>query len=762
MKQLLSLILCFAIVALPLRGMASEVDDFSTMVQVASGTVTLANAKISATDGGSTASGGSFIDFGSMELVTNGTAWTGATGATPPTGWSVGIAGTFTIFDSGDGAPYDACLKISHNGTNNNPYIYSSFATVVGQTYKFSTASKNVDATSRTVGLGTSQGGTQYFVYSGAGTTWVTSTKTFVATTTTTYVYLQTATSTNAKYACFDSISITPYYTPFQNANGMLLEVTDSAGKKISGWIKAAGTGETTGAELGTDPGFAAVTKAAAKSVTGITKANPGVVTFAAGHGYANGDIIYFSGLTQMTELNTQYWQLRSNSGDTFQLATVYDTTSLNTSAYGAAETTGGNCAQKCTFTSWTQQGVGWVVGVNGAGALTNTLVAAFPGDNASIIQIITGVNLGLMQQAYTVTTYVSGANRHVINGTGTQDTSHTTADTFTVVRTQTVTSSGIVSISSSNFRGIIDNFTKKQILTPSTTGCTLVSQKGGTLYNMAFKDAAFNYASTTFTYRIFKSLVAPVVASGTVTQANTHLDLTADNAFAWLNGVDLSPYADGRHMIGIYGATDGKGLLGHISSVAAAGETLSGTELVTNPDMELDASWNSYVEVTTNERSSTQKHGGTYSRHIVTTNGASSGIQNSVHTETVGQLFKEVNWNYFVSGTLKYGHPDGNGSLNSRSFVNLSTTINTWVQNTKYRTSESSGTVARPAFVTNYSVSEWYIDDVSVQRVTDPPSTGVRIVSTQKGAVRAWIVNNGINPNDVSGVTYKIFQIGD
>ena len=125
------------------------------------------------------------------------------------------------------------------------------------------------------------------------------------------------------------------------------------------------------GDELVTDGGFAAVAKAAAKTVVGITKANPGVVTFAAGHGYANGDVIYFSGLTEMTELNTEHWRLCSNAGDTFRLSTAADdSTQLDTSAYVAAETTGGACAQKETFTNWTQ-GTGWQVGTAYNGTLT-------------------------------------------------------------------------------------------------------------------------------------------------------------------------------------------------------------------------------------------------------------------------------------------------------------------------------------------------------------------------------------------------------
>lgn len=107
------------------------------------------------------------------------------------------------------------------------------------------------------------------------------------------------------------------------------IEVYDSSGRMLKGVAKAVGTSET---------------KAAAKGVTGITKANPGVATLNAGHGYANGFLTYLSGLTEMTSENTTYKTLTGNSGDTFQLGDLSGAT--------AAETTGGNCIQAVTTPS--------------------------------------------------------------------------------------------------------------------------------------------------------------------------------------------------------------------------------------------------------------------------------------------------------------------------------------------------------------------------------------------------------------------------
>lgn len=166
---------------------------------------------------------------------------------------------------------------------------------------------------------------------------------------------------------------------------------------------------------LVTNGDFSDVTLAAAKGVTGITKANPGVVTFDAGHGYVDGDIIYFSGLTEMTELNGEYWKLRNNSGDTFELSdaaiATWDTSSLDTSGYGAAETTGGNCAQKATATTWASGGIGQL-DVDGAGALTGKY--AFDGTDTSGQIWESGIisSNTVYNYSFLVTDYVQGAIR--------------------------------------------------------------------------------------------------------------------------------------------------------------------------------------------------------------------------------------------------------------------------------------------------------------------------------------------------------------
>ena len=269
--------------------------------------------------------------------------------------------------------------------------------------------------------------------------------------------------------------------------------VQDSGGRLAFGFIKAAGVAETVGEELVTNGDFAAVTKAAAKSVTGITKANPGVVTFAAGHGYANGDVIYFSGLTQMTELNTQYWQLRANSGDTFQLATVYDTTSLDTSGYGDAETTGGNCAQKVTLTGWVQ-GARWHVGVDGAGGLNNVAQANNALININIYQSSIYATTNKLYKKTVAIDIVSGEIATGVGGIGGASFIYTSGGNKTKYDTGSSGANGNVTFYPNvTFTGTIDNVSVKQVTAPSATGATITSTKGGATMAFAYQHASFN-----------------------------------------------------------------------------------------------------------------------------------------------------------------------------------------------------------------------------------------------------------------------------
>lgn len=76
-------------------------------------------------------------------------------------------------------------------------------------------------------------------------------------------------------------------------------------------------------------------TQDAGKTITGITEADPAVVTIAS-HGYSNGDIVKITGVVGMTEVNNKVFTVRNAATNTFELED-YDSTS-NTTYTSAGE----------------------------------------------------------------------------------------------------------------------------------------------------------------------------------------------------------------------------------------------------------------------------------------------------------------------------------------------------------------------------------------------------------------------------------------
>jgi hypothetical protein len=68
------------------------------------------------------------------------------------------------------------------------------------------------------------------------------------------------------------------------------------------------------------------------KTITAITKANPGVVTTTA-HGFSNGDTVVISGVVGMTQVNGKRFKVASVATDTFALQDI-DGNNVNTTSY--------------------------------------------------------------------------------------------------------------------------------------------------------------------------------------------------------------------------------------------------------------------------------------------------------------------------------------------------------------------------------------------------------------------------------------------
>lgn len=87
------------------------------------------------------------------------------------------------------------------------------------------------------------------------------------------------------------------------------------------------------------------------KAITGITQANPAVVTTSEAHGFGNGDVILITGVFGMTEVANRYFKLANVAATTFELTDPDTNANINSTAY-TAYSSGGNARQ--TSISWT------------------------------------------------------------------------------------------------------------------------------------------------------------------------------------------------------------------------------------------------------------------------------------------------------------------------------------------------------------------------------------------------------------------------
>ena len=85
------------------------------------------------------------------------------------------------------------------------------------------------------------------------------------------------------------------------------------------------------------------------KTITGITQANPGVVSSTA-HGYSNGDTVVITGVVGMTQVNGKRFKVASVAANTFQLQDI-DGNNVNTTSY-TAYTSGGIANRVYTLTT--------------------------------------------------------------------------------------------------------------------------------------------------------------------------------------------------------------------------------------------------------------------------------------------------------------------------------------------------------------------------------------------------------------------------
>ena len=157
--------------------------------------------------------------------ILNGIDWTGATGATHSNSWGLGRAGTFSIVDSGDGAPYDAALKVEVDGVpSQDPATKQAVTVILGGSYLFEGYFKHGTATQGLFRLGSTDAGIDYGDFSMTDATWTQHLLNLTSKTTLFSATLYVVSFTIGQYELFDEVTLKQRLTP--SATGVTIVST--------------------------------------------------------------------------------------------------------------------------------------------------------------------------------------------------------------------------------------------------------------------------------------------------------------------------------------------------------------------------------------------------------------------------------------------------------------------------------------------------------------------------------------------------------
>lgn len=311
----------------------------------------------------------------------------------------------------------------------------------------------------------------------------------------------------------------------------------------------------------------------------------------------------------------------------------------------------------------------------------------------------------------------------------------------------------------SSNYRRMNDyddgaSYAAKLVVTYTTPRCTIVSSPGGATYNWNIKESGFNPNSATFTWRIL-STNAPgrQIAGGSLTAANVRLATVDGGAMVHLVDVDLSAYAGddaggpvtiinpkstsaatmttNKYLLALYDSS-GRVATGVIGAVGG-GETLDGTNLVTEwTNGAGGLAYDTFTSVASPDIAQAVSDGDPASR---------SATSNAAVT-TVGSLYKLV-----ATLTVNSGEaPDLSGT------GGFPTTELSAGANTVYFTATGTSVALT---VTSGGATDYACTFV-LKKVTDVAATGVRLHGTANATDRKMKAS-GCNADAVT--SYKIYR---
>jgi hypothetical protein len=142
------------------------------------------------------------------------------------------------------------------------------------------------------------------------------------------------------------------------------------------------------------------------------------------------------------------------------------------------------------------------------------------------------------------------------------------------------------------------------------------------------------------------------------------------------------------------------------------------GNNLVTNGNMELDSNWVNFSTPAINERSSTYKVNGAYSRHF-TEDAAFEGIQSDNFTVVAGKWYKVEGWFYRTdvnagSVILSFRYPAAT-VIGAPAY---SGNKNVWIYLSGIYQSYISIATAFVAVYCSANLCDLYCDDISVRQI--------------------------------------------
>lgn len=301
-----------------------------------------------------------------------------------------------------------------------------------------------------------------------------------------------------------------------------------------------------------------------------------------------------------------------------------------------------------------------------------------------------------------------------------------------------------------------------------SGTGGSLLTYGSNVVFTDNYTiDQAFNYRSNvysssntwtptqsrlnTFSTIPVGNLVAgtlSTIASGAVSASDIKISAIDGSAFIdFGSGVDLTENNDKYIIIK---DSSGNYISGWIKT-DGSGETLSGSELLSNPSFDTDVSgWAGSICTLASVAGGQSNN----SLRVTRSSGTPPNTATSSVSLTAGKLYKlsiYVKGGTAISSAQSFSVPTKSISV---------TPTASWVQHSGYAVATTTG--SQNFVISMFSSSPlggtMYWDTASVQEVTAPSATGVTIVSSKGGTTYNWSNKHGsFNYNDTNGYTYSI-----